>query len=151
MTFKKMPEPGRQIPGRKESKMTQESRIEAMAAELREMASLGWEKDEAYDKKEEFLERLGEAGEGFGEEEIFQTWENVWEEIIDEIFGGYRYWLDIGRELTLYKKTCDEDREVWIGKFEDAGTYEGDPDWQGKLDDFFEKELGIKSNEWEVG
>lgn len=58
-----------------------------LAAELREMASLGWEKQEAYDKKDEFIERLGEVGKGFTEEEIFQTWENVWEQIKEETEG----------------------------------------------------------------
>jgi len=65
--------------------MTQDIRREAMAAELREMASLGWEKQEAYDNKEDFIERLGEVGEGFSEEEIFQTWENVWEQIEEKM------------------------------------------------------------------
>ena len=60
---------------------------DAVAAELREMASLGWEKQEAYDKKDEFIERLGEVGKGFTEEEIFQTWENVWEQIEEETEG----------------------------------------------------------------
>ena len=58
---------------------------EDLAAELREMASLGWEKQEAYDSKEDFIERLGEVGKGFTEEEIFQTWENVWEQIEEEM------------------------------------------------------------------
>ena len=58
---------------------------EDLAAELREMASFGWEKQEAYDNKEDFIERLGEVGKGFTEEEIFQTWENVWEQINDEM------------------------------------------------------------------
>ena len=65
-----------------------------------------------------------------------------------------RYWLDMRSEMTLYKKPADEDGmdvEVWAGKMEDAGTYEGDPDWQDKLDDFFEEKLGIKPSEWEVG
>lgn len=65
-----------------------------------------------------------------------------------------RYWLDMGSEMTLYRKPVDEDgmdEEIWTGKMEDAGTYEGDPDWQDKLDDFFEAELNIKPNEWEVG
>ena len=65
--------------------MTQEARMEMMAAELREMAALGWEKQEAYDSKEDFIERLGEVGEGFTEEEIFRTWENVWEQIEEEM------------------------------------------------------------------
>ena len=58
---------------------------EDLAAELREMASLGWEKREAYDNKEDFLERLGEVGKGFTEGEIFRTWENVWEQIEEEM------------------------------------------------------------------
>ncbi len=58
---------------------------EDLAAELREMASLGWEKQEAYESKEAFFERLGEVGKGFTEEEIFQTWENVWEQIEEEM------------------------------------------------------------------
>ena len=65
--------------------MTQDNRMEMMAAELREMASLGWEKQEAYSDKDAFIERIGEVGEGFSEEEIFQTWENVWEQINDEM------------------------------------------------------------------
>lgn len=36
-------------------------------------------------KKEDFLERLGEAGKGFTEAEIYQTWENVWEQIEEEM------------------------------------------------------------------
>ena len=130
--------------------MTQESRFEAMAAELREMASLGWEKQEAYDNKEDFVERLGEVGEGFSEEEIFQTWENVWEQMYDEMTGGIPYWFDPD-SITLYRKTFDGNEEVWTGHYEDAGTYEGDDKWQFKLIEFFEKEFGIKSEEWEVG
>ena len=123
---------------------------EDLAAELREMASLGWEKQEAYDSKEDFIERLGEAGEGFTEEEIFQTWENVWEQMYDEMTGGIPYWFDPDG-ITLYKKTFDGNEEIWSGSCEAAGTFEGDPDWQEKLDSFFEKELGIKADEWEVG
>ena len=130
--------------------MTQESRFEAMAAELREMASLGWEKQEAYDNKEDFIERLGEVGEGFSDEEIFQTWENVWEQMYDEMTGGIPYWFDPD-SITLYRKTFDGNEEVWTGHYEDAGTYEGDDNWQFKLIEFFEKEFGIKSEEWEVG
>ena len=126
--------------------MTQESRKEAMAAELREMASLGWEKQEA------FIERLGKVGEGFAEDEIFQTWENDWEQIYDEMTHGVPYWLDMGfTEMTLYKKTFEGNEEIWSGTNEDAGTYEGDPDWQNKLIEFFERKLGIKNEEWEVG
>ena len=65
--------------------MTQDIRKEALAAELREMASLGWEKDEAYTKTEEFLERLGNVGEGFSVNDIHMVWENVWEQINDEM------------------------------------------------------------------
>ena len=68
-----------------ESKALREYREEQLAAELREMASLGWEKQEAYDNKEDFFERLGEVGKGFTEEEIFQTLENVWEQIEEEM------------------------------------------------------------------
>lgn len=60
---------------------------EGLAAELREMAALGWEKQEAYDNKDAFIERLGEVGKGFTEEEVFQTWENVWEQIEEETEG----------------------------------------------------------------
>ena len=57
---------------------------EDLAAELREMAAFGWDKQEAYDNKDAFIERIGEVGNGFTEEEIFQTWENVWEQIGEE-------------------------------------------------------------------
>lgn len=60
---------------------------ENLVAELREMAALGWSRQEAYDSKEDFLDRIGEVGEGFTEEEIFQTWENVWEQIKEETEG----------------------------------------------------------------
>lgn len=126
---------------------------EDLAAELREMASLGWEKQEAYESKEAFFERLGEVGEGFTEEEVFQTWENVWEQISDEVEGP-RYWLDMGTEMTLYKKPVDDDdmdEEVWSGTMEEAGTCEGDPNWQDKLDAFFDNKFGIKAEEWEIG
>lgn len=130
--------------------MLKEEREMALAAELREMVSLGWEKQEAYSDKDAFIERISEVGEGFSEEEIFQTWENVWEQTYDEMTGGIPYWLDLDG-MTLYKKTFDGNEEVWTGSYEEAGTYEGDPDWQGKLDTYFEQMFGIRSNEWEIG
>lgn len=123
---------------------------EALAAELREMASLGWEKQEAYESKEAFFERLGEVSKGFTEKEIFQTWENVWEQLYDEMTGGIPYWFDPDG-ITLYKKTFDGNEEVWAGSYEDAGTYEGDSNWQSKLDAFFDNKFGIKAEEWEIG
>jgi hypothetical protein len=114
------------------------------------MASLGWEKDEAYNKTEEFLQRVAEIRGGFTEGEIFQVWENIWGQIYDEMTDGVPYWFDPDG-ITLYKKTFDGNEEIWSGTYEDAGTFEGDPDWQEKLDSFFEKELGIKADEWEVG
>lgn len=133
-----------------ESKALREYREEQLAAELREMASFGWEKDEAYTKTEEFLRRVGEVEGYFTEEEIFQTWENVWEQMYDEMTGGIPYWFDPDG-ITLYKKTFDGNEEIWSGTYEDAGTFEGDPNWQNKLIEFFEKRFGIKSEEWEVG
>lgn len=141
--------------------MTQDIRKEAMAAELREMASLGWKHEEAYDKAEEFLERLGEAGEGFGEAEVFQTWETVWNGIFDEMKASgisiqKRFWLDmVEGEAILLRKAENEDEAdtiVWVGKLEDAGIEgDNDPYYDSKLDAFFEKELHIKPEEWEVG
>lgn len=135
---------------------TVEWRPKALAAELREMASLGWEKPEATGEKEEFLKRVGEVGKGFTEEEIFQAWEDVWTQIYDEMTHGVPYWLDFGNEIgakmTLYRKTFDGDEEVWSGYLEEAGiTDNDDPSGQAKLDDFFEKKFGIKSHEWEIG
>jgi hypothetical protein len=76
--------------------------------------------------------------------------EAVAEQIYDEMTDGVPYWFDPDG-ITLYKKTFDGNEEIWSGTYEDAGTFEGDPDWQEKLDSFFEKELGIKADEWEVG
>ena len=132
-----------------ESKALREYREEQLAAELREMASLGWEKEEAYDKKEEFLQRVRESGKGFDEAEIFQTWENVWEQMYGEMTGGIPYWFD-PEGITLYRKSFCGSEEIWSGTYEDAGTFEGDPNWQHKLVEYFETRFGIKSEEWEV-
>lgn len=51
-----------------------------LAGELDEMIALGWTEEEAKADPEAFLDRIGEEyKEGLTEEEIWQTWKNVWE------------------------------------------------------------------------
>lgn len=63
-----------------------------------------------------------------------------------------KYFLDFesnGR-ATLY--TSEEYKVVWSGQLAEAGIVsDPDPDYTNKLDDFFQKELGINPNEWEIG
>lgn len=47
-------------------------------------------------------------------------------------------------------KTVEEHDVVYSGHISDI-IEEDEPDWTGAFDAFFEKELGIKSEEWEVG
>ena len=55
-----------------------------LAGEMREMISLGWTYEEALDDMEGFLERLGEYADGLTEEEILDTWKQVWEQVMEE-------------------------------------------------------------------
>ena len=65
-----------------EIKTTGEDKEQALmelADEMNEMIALGWEEEEAHEDEDAFLERLGDYAEGLTLEEIWQTWENVWE------------------------------------------------------------------------
>lgn len=63
-----------------------------------------------------------------------------------------KYYLDLeaNNRATLY--TVEDRDEVWSGSLSAAGI-ESDQDDQytNKLDAFFEKELGISPDEWEIG
>lgn len=62
------------------------------------------------------------------------------------------YFLDIeyDNRATLY--TSEEYKVVWSGQLEEAGIEgDNDPDYTNKLDDFFQRELNISPNEWEIG
>lgn len=63
-----------------------------------------------------------------------------------------KYFLDLeaNGKATLY--TIEEHEEVWSEQLAEAGIVsDPDPDYTNKLDDFFQKELGINPDEWEVG
>lgn len=63
-----------------------------------------------------------------------------------------KYFLDLelDNRATLY--TIAEREEVWSGRLEEAGIEgDNDPDYTNKLDDFFQRELNISPNEWEIG
>ena len=55
-----------------------------LAAEMREMISFGWTYEEALDDMKGFLDRLGEYADGLTEEEILDTWKQVWEQVMEE-------------------------------------------------------------------
>lgn len=61
-------------------KMAEDKRQTDLEAELREMISLGWKKQEAYDNKEAFIRRIGDVGNFFSVNFIFKVWESVWEQ-----------------------------------------------------------------------
>ena len=63
-----------------------------------------------------------------------------------------KYFLDFGNDYdTCYLETCDEHDLIYTGKISDIMKKENNTDWQDALDKFFERELNIKPNEWEVG
>lgn len=47
--------------------------------------------------------------------------------------------------------SIDERNIVYEGRFKDLGIDDEDEQWVDKLDDFFEKKLGIMPDEWEIG
>lgn len=62
-----------------------------------------------------------------------------------------KYFLDLeaNNRATLYTVIGRE--KVWSGDMSAAGVVEDDPDYTNKLDDYFQKELGISPDEWGVG
>lgn len=131
--------------------MKKELLEELLAGQIRELIALGWTKEEAEADEDTFLQVIGKTyTDGLMRDDVMIVFNNVLEQVSDEMTGGIPYWFDPDG-ITLYKKTFDGNEEIWSGSYEAAGTFEGDPDWQEKLDSFFEKELGIKADEWEVG
>lgn len=63
-----------------------------------------------------------------------------------------KYFLDLELSNRAALYTIAEYDEVWSGQLEEAGIEgDNDPDYTNKLDDFFQKELGINPDEWEIG
>lgn len=69
-----------------------------------------------------------------------------------------RFWLDIGYgtgyDAPFELKLVGTNDTIWYGTFADAGISEADVEALRAiemLDDFFEKELGIAPDDWEVG
>lgn len=64
-----------------------------------------------------------------------------------------KYFLDLQNDGSFELCYTTGDREtVYSGCPEDVGIVgDDDPEWQDKLDIFFEQTLGIKPNEWEIG
>jgi hypothetical protein len=63
-----------------------------------------------------------------------------------------KYYLELNLDGTMVLYRTGDDEVVYEGRQEDAGiTEDPDPDYTNKLDDFFQQELGIDPDEWEVG
>jgi hypothetical protein len=68
---------------REENNMS--SRTEAtLAATLREMIAQGWTDSEAHDKKEAFFRRIGNVTDRFTEDQVYEVWGYVYEDVMDE-------------------------------------------------------------------
>ena len=55
-----------------------------LAATLREMIAQGWTDSEAHDKKEAFFHRIGNVADGFTEDQVYEVWGYVYEDVMDE-------------------------------------------------------------------
>lgn len=78
----------------------------------------------------------------------YTTYEEA-ERAYDEAMSKPRYFFnpDDGH---LY--TVKDHEPVWTGNLSEAGIESDEDDmWQSKLDDFFQRELNIGPNEWEIG
>lgn len=63
-----------------------------------------------------------------------------------------RYYLELNLDGTMTLYRTEDDEVVYEGRQADAGiTEDPDPDYTNKLDDFFQQELGIDPDDWEVG
>lgn len=61
------------------------NRAEAtLAVALREMIAQGWTPEEAHDNKEAFFERIGDVADRFTEDQVYEVWEYVYEDVMDE-------------------------------------------------------------------
>lgn len=61
------------------------NRAEAtLAVALREMIAQGWTPEEAHDNKEAFFKRIGDVADRFTEDQVYEVWEYVYEDIMDE-------------------------------------------------------------------
>ena len=113
--------------------MKKELLEELLAGQIRELIALGWTKEEVEADEETFFQVIGkEYTDGLTRDDVMIVFNNVLEQVNDEMTEGIPYWFDPDG-ITLYKKTFDGNEEVWSGSYEAAGTYEGDPEWQLKL------------------
>lgn len=61
------------------------SRTEAtLAVTLREMIAQGWTDSEAHDNKEAFFHRIGNEADRFTEDQVYEVWGYVYEDVMDE-------------------------------------------------------------------
>lgn len=63
-----------------------------------------------------------------------------------------KYYLDLMENSNFDLVAIEDSEIIYSGNLAEAGiTEEEDGQWTNKLDDFFQKELGITPDEWEVG
>lgn len=90
-----------------------------------------------------------------------QNFEMTPEEFIEAFLEedtGARFWLDVGYstgyDAPFELKLVGWNTTVWEGTFADAGISEADVEALraiDKLDEFFQRELGIAPDDWEIG
>lgn len=63
-----------------------------------------------------------------------------------------RYYLELNADGTMVLYRTEDAEIVFEGRQADAGIVEDpDPGYTNKLDDFFQQELNISPDEWEIG
>lgn len=60
-----------------------------LAATLREMIAQGWTDSEAHDNKEAFFHRIGYVADRFTEDQVYEVWEYVYEDVMDELKANW--------------------------------------------------------------
>ena len=72
--------------------MNKERRQMKLAEDLRELIALGWTDEEAKGLKETFFERIGEEyTANMTEKEIWNVWNEVWEQSIEHLLENEQF------------------------------------------------------------
>lgn len=116
-----------------------------------DFSSAGWERI-IIGKNDDIEEVLG-IEEVFAEVELDEETVKYWLDLYDPALNGYYDFslCSIGDNDVIYEGRKSDVLESLGISEEEMGEHEDDSFFIDKLDEFFEKELGIQPEEWEVG
>ena len=75
---------------------------------------------------------------------------DIYDRLLKDVYNRPKYWVDLSiDDIFILTPTDIDDDKCYLGVLSEEGISLDDPDWEKILEAFFEKEYGIKPEDWE--